>query len=161
MYDPNRRVVFPTQFEAEIDLRSTQVLSYLVKTWGEIPMAFIQHLQLHEYLYGFIGTTDFTMYPFVRPGTLVQIDDRDKKVRATGWSTDFDRPIYFFQLRDRYAFGWCQIEKNTLSIIPYEASRRPVRTFAYPDQIEVIGRVTRAVMSFMPTDQATGRPSSS
>ena len=45
------------------------------------------------------------MYPLVRPGSLVQIDDSRTQIRQTGWTNEFERPIYFFELPGHgYAF---------------------------------------------------------
>ena len=50
---------------------------------------------VRKHLYGYIGIKDFTLYPLLRPGSIVTIDDTDKTVRSSGWKNEFDRPIYF------------------------------------------------------------------
>jgi len=41
-------------------------------------------------------------------------------------------PIYFFQLRDGYAYGWCELEGKVLSIFPHLMSGRKTRQFNHP-----------------------------
>jgi len=132
--------------EAFLDIFEN-LLSRMVQTWGEIPLAFLQHLGIKKRLYGYIGTKDFTLHPFIPPGSLVQIDDRDTRIQSRGWETNFDRPIYFLQLREGFACGWCQVDGGNLSIIPFSASRLAVRRFHFPGDVDVVGRVTGVAMS--------------
>src|SRR5437016_14676671 len=61
---------------------------------------------------------DYTLYPMIRPGAFIQIDDQDTKIDPDPGENEFERPIYFFQLREGYAYGWCELEGKVLSIIP-------------------------------------------
>jgi hypothetical protein len=141
IYDTERRVSFPVRFDPGARIEDTNLLSRMVQTWGEIPIAFVQNLGLRKYLYGFIGMDDYTLYPMIRPGAFVQIDDQDTKIQTESWENEFERPIYFFQLREEYACGWCELEGKVLSIIPHSLSGRKTRQFDYPDNIDVVGRV--------------------
>jgi transcriptional regulator with XRE-family HTH domain len=147
VYDPERPVAFPVRFDPGFKLEQTDLLSRIVETWGEVPIGFIQHMGIRKHLYGFIGTTDFTLHPLIRPGSIVSIDDRDTKIQPSGWETDFDRPIYFLQLRDSYAFGWCQLGEGKLNLIPYSTARCPIKQYKYPDDVDVIGRVIGVAMA--------------
>jgi transcriptional regulator with XRE-family HTH domain len=91
--------------------------------------------------YGYIGLEDFTMYPLIRPGAIVRIDLRQNRFGSLKWRTEFERPIYFFELRGAYACGWCELEHKQLLIIPHHSSPVSVRRFAYPQQVEIVGRV--------------------
>ncbi len=147
VHDLNRRIAFPEKINPELDVSETHLLSRMVQTWGEIPLAFLQHLGIKKRLYGYIGMKDFTLHPFIPPGSLVQIDDRDTRIQSRGWETNFDRPIYFLQLREGFACGWCQVDGGNLSIIPFSASRLTVRRFQFPGDVDVVGRVTGVAMS--------------
>ena len=39
------------------------------------------------------------MYPLLRPGSFVQIDSHVNRTHPSRWRTEFDRPIYFIELR--------------------------------------------------------------
>lgn len=146
IYDTDRLVDFPIKFDPGARLEESNLLSRMVETWGEIPIAFLQHLGIRRNLYGYIGTEDYTLYPLIRPGSFVLIDDQDTKIQTSRWETEFDRPIYFLHLQDSCACGWCELDKGTLAIIPYSVSRCPVRMFKYPGEADVVGRVTGLAM---------------
>ena len=90
---------------------------------------------------GYIGLTDSTMYPLIRPGAVVDIDTSQNKLHSTPWHNDFDRPIYFIELRDGYACGWCELQGNRLLIVPHHLSGVTVRSFTFPRDAEIVGRV--------------------
>jgi transcriptional regulator with XRE-family HTH domain len=156
VYDPERPISFPLRFDPGFKVEKTDLLTRMVETWGEIPIGFIQHLGIHKNLYGFVGTEDRTLYPLIRPGSIVVIDDRDTKIQTTGWKDDFDRPIYFLQLREGYACAWCQLNGSKLSVIPYSTSKGPIRHYDYPQDVDVIGRVIGVAMTF---DEPQSKPS--
>src|SRR5260370_28659940 len=112
IHDTERRVSFPVRFDPAARVEETNLLSRIVQTWGEIPIAFVQHLGLRKYLYGFIGMDDYTLYPMIRPGAFVQIDDHDTKIQSESWDNEFERSIYFFQLTDGYPYRWCEFAGN-------------------------------------------------
>jgi hypothetical protein len=92
-----------------------------------------------------------TMSPLLPPGTFVQIDaqqTRVKKALATkgGGQSQFARPIYFLDIRTGYACGWCEIKDGQLTLIPHPDSGEQTRTFRYPSEVEVVGRVTGVAM---------------
>jgi transcriptional regulator with XRE-family HTH domain len=140
--DPNSHITFPVRLDHAANLNGTNLLSRLVEQWGEVPFAVIQHLDLPHNHYGFIGLQDFTLYPLLRPGSFVQIDPRVTKVRASRWRTEFDRPIYFLELPDSYACGWCEVQGNELTLLPHPLSPSPIRRFEFPGQAEIVGQVT-------------------
>jgi transcriptional regulator with XRE-family HTH domain len=143
------RVSLPVRFKADFQLEKTNLLARVVEKWEAIPVGFLQHLDLHKSVYGYIGLEDFTLYPLIRPGSLVQIDANQRKISTEKWKTEFDRPIYFVELRDGYVCSWCEIDRGKLMVIPHAHSHREVRVFDYPAQAEIVGRVTGVAMSIV------------
>ena len=92
-------------------------------------------------VYGVLGLTDFTMYPMIRPGALLRIDTSQNKVMPGTWHNEYERPIFFIELRGAYACGWCELQGNQLLLIPHHSSRTSVRRFTYPREAEIVGRV--------------------
>lgn len=90
---------------------------------------------------GYLGSSDLTMYPLIRPGSLLQIDTRQNRLQSSSWHNEFHRPIYFVELRDGYACGWCELQGNQLLIIPHHSSPASVRRFTSPREAEIVGRV--------------------
>ena len=146
VYDQERVVSFPVRFEQGFRPEKTNLLSRMVEIWGEVPISLIRHLDIKHSKYGFIGLEDYTLYPLLRPGSFVQIDDQQNTICAFRWRTEFDRPIYFVQLRDGYACSWCELRGEHLTLLPHPASPCPTREFVYPGEAEIVGRVTAVAM---------------
>jgi len=91
--------------------------------------------------YALLGTSDLTMYPLIRPGSVLQIDTRQNKLQAASWHNEFERPVYFVELRQGHACGWCELQGKKLLIIPHHSSSVSVREFTYPQEAEIVGRV--------------------
>jgi hypothetical protein len=143
------KVSLPVRFKPEFRLEKTSLLARIVEKWDEIPVGFLQHLDLRKSMYGYIGLEDYTLFPLIRPGSLVQIDASQRKISAEKWKTEFDRPIYFVELRNGYVCSWCQVDRAQLIVIPHPHSHQDVRRFDYPSQAEIVGRVTGVAMQIV------------
>jgi transcriptional regulator with XRE-family HTH domain len=155
--DPDKPIVFPIRFDPGLNLNRTNLLSRMVEQWGEVPIALIEHLSLRNSHYGFIGLQDFTLYPLLRPGSFVQIDPRLRKIQSLRWRTEFDRPVYFLELRDRYACGWCEVQGNKLTLLPHPLSACTIKRFEFPGEVEIVGQVTGVAMRLAGIDTAIPR----
>ena len=91
--------------------------------------------------YGHVGSADFTMFPMIRPGALLKIDTTQNRLTPIAWRNEYERPIFFIELRDAYACGWCELQGNQLLIIPHHSSPASVRRFTFPREAEIVGRV--------------------
>ncbi len=146
VYDNEKTVSFPVRFDRSFDVDNTNLLSRMVEVWGEVPIALIQHLDLRHSLYGYIGLQDNTLSPLLRPGSFVQIDPHVRKIQPLRWRTEFDRPIYFVELRDGYACSWCEVQDGYLLLLPHPLSARSVRRLNYGTEAEIVGQVTAVAM---------------
>jgi transcriptional regulator with XRE-family HTH domain len=144
--DPEQAVTFPVRFDKNFSLEKTSLIARMVEVWGEVPVALIQRLDVRHCQYGFIGKDDYMMYPLLRPGSFVQIDNQVSRMQTTDWRTELDRPIYFIELRDSYACSWCEVRGSQITLIPHPLSGCTIRQFAYPDDAEIIGQVTGVAM---------------
>jgi transcriptional regulator with XRE-family HTH domain len=140
-------VQVPIALDPGLDLSRTVFLSRMIQRWGTIPLMLLNNVDLKEHRYGFIGTEDWTMFPLIPPGSLVVIDDTKRKVASSGWTNEFNRPIYFLEHREGYACGWCTLKDGQLTVQPHPASNSAPETYLYPEEIEVIGQVTAIAMS--------------
>ena len=156
--DPQKAVTFPVRFDKSFRLESTSLLSRMVEVWGEVPVALIQKLDVRHCQYGYIGLQDYSMHPLLRPGSFVQIDNHSTRAQTSEWRTEFDRPIYFIELRDGYACCWCEVRGSQLTLIPHPLSGCPIRQFAYPSEAEIIGQVTGVAMRLVPLDDEPDEP---
>ena len=152
-------VTIPNALGAQIDLTKTTFLSHLIRQWGKVPLSFLSGLDLKQHRYGLVGLEDWSMFPILRPGSLVLIDEGRRKIARGGWTSEFDRPIYFFEHREGFACGWCTVQGDRLMIQPHPASEKPPRWFQFPDEIDVIGQVTGVAMLLEPSKRRHARSS--
>jgi transcriptional regulator with XRE-family HTH domain len=153
VFDRERSISFPVRFDPGFEVTKTNLLSRMVEVWGEVPISLIEHFDVRHSMYGFIGLEDFTLYPLLRPGSFVQIDQRIKRILPLKWHTELDRPIYFVELRDGYACSWCELQGSQLILVPHPLSPCSVRQFKNGTEAEVIGRVTGVAMRVVDFDQ--------
>lgn len=141
-------LVVPLQSRGDVPLDKTNLLSRLAEIWGELPIRMIQHLDLKNSVYGIVGTSDNRMFPLIRPGSMVQIDQNQKRVLSRGWKDEDDRPIYFVEIRGGFLCSWCEIKDGYLSAVPHPKSKCEVLRFAYPREAEIVGRVVCVTMRY-------------
>ena len=113
-------------------------------------MMLLNNIDLRSYRYGLIGTEDWSMFPVIPPGSLVVIDDTKRKIVTSGWTSEFERPIYFLEHREGYVCGWCSLKDGNLIVQPHPASSCDPTVYAYPEEIDVVGQVTRIALSLEP-----------
>jgi transcriptional regulator with XRE-family HTH domain len=154
--DPGKLIRFPVRFDRGFSLEKTSLVSRMVEMWGEVPVALIQNLDVRHCQYGYIGLEDYTMDPILRPGSFVQIDTDLNRVQPSAWRTEFDRPIYFVELREGYACAWCDVAGSQLTLVPHPLSACPVRQYAYPDDAEIIGQVAAVAMRLVRPAEKSG-----
>jgi transcriptional regulator with XRE-family HTH domain len=134
-------VLLPLSLDPGIDLRRTTYLSRMIQRWGKLPLLFLEALELKEHRYGFIGTDDWFMYPLLQPGTFIMVDETTRKIANSGWTNEFERPIYFFEHRQGYACGWCSLKDDKLVLQPHPASLCTPEIYKYPSDIDMVGQV--------------------
>jgi transcriptional regulator with XRE-family HTH domain len=156
--DPQSGIEFPIRFDPGFTADKTNLVSRMVEVWGEVPVGLLQQLKLRTSRYGFIGLNDYTMYPLLRPGSFVQIDQRSRILPATLSRAEIERPIYFIELRDGYLCSWCEMRGRRLIAVPHPLSGCATQEFAYPDEAEIIGRVTAVAVRLVPAPDAKASP---
>jgi transcriptional regulator with XRE-family HTH domain len=144
--EPPVSLEIPVRFDAGLNLSHTNLLSRMIEAWGKVPIEFIQHFDLRHRLYGFVGLKDYTLYPLIRPGSFVEIDPEVKKPKHTLARSEFDRPIYFVDLRNEYACSWCELVDDKLILQPHPLSPVKTRIFTFEKEAEIIGQVTGVAM---------------
>ena len=136
----------PVRFDAALNLGETNLLSRMIETWGRVPLEYVAHLDFRHRLYGFVGFRDYTLYPLLRPGSFVEVDPESKNVESAAARSEFDRPIYFVDLRHEYACGWCDLVGDKLLLISHPLSPVKSRSFNVPKEAEIVGQVTGVAM---------------
>lgn len=139
-------VEIPVRFDAGLNLSHTNLLSRMVESWGSVPLEFLKQLDLRNRLYGYIGLKDYTLYPLIKPGAFVEIDPEVKKPRHGIARSEFERPVYFVDLRNEYACSWCEMVEEKLVLTPHPLSPVKTRMFDFEREAEIIGQVTGVAM---------------
>ena len=150
-------VQVPMALDPGIDLSKTVFLSRMIQQWGKLPLMLLGHKDIRNRLYGLIGSSDWSMFPIIAPGSLVVIDDSRRRIVASGWRSEFERPIYFLEHRAGYSCGWCYTKKDRLTVQPHPSSACEPESYAYPGEAEVIGQVTHVAMTLDPVQRRRNR----
>ncbi len=105
----------------------------------------LQNKAKGRYRYGYIGLSDRRMTPILRPGSMVLVDTLVQRIEDREWKSEYDRPMYFVELRGGYRCGWFQRYRTKLIMQPHTLSRCAPETWRFPDEAELVGQVVGVV----------------
>jgi transcriptional regulator with XRE-family HTH domain len=147
----------PVRVDPGFDPRKTANLGRMIERWGLVPVAYLSQFSNTKYIYGYIGSEDFTMYPVLLPGSFVQVDESANTVVEGNWRSEYERPIYFVETRDGYTACWCSLRGDQLILHPHPLSPAPVRILKHAQEAEVMGQVVGLAMRLDAWRPAPGR----
>jgi transcriptional regulator with XRE-family HTH domain len=150
----DEKVTIPVRLDPSFKWEKTQLINRAVAVWGEIPAAFLLECNPRRHMYAYIGLEDNTMFPLLRPGSLVMVDDKRRDVASGGWSNEYERPIYLVETHEGYLCGWCSVDGSEITVVPHPISSAPVRKFSLSTEAEVIGQVVSVAMRLIPSAPA-------
>lgn len=145
-----KHVEVPLDFLRTVDLRKTSYLSRRMQSWGAIPLSLLKSLDVRTQRYAFIGTEDWSMDPLIRPGSFIQIDERKRQIRNDVWINEYDRPIYFLELRQGFRCGWCTARGEFLVVESHSTASAGPEIYKYPGDAEILGLVIGVAMRLDP-----------
>jgi transcriptional regulator with XRE-family HTH domain len=131
--------------EGSLCRRETELLKQLPPAWGSFPANV--SADLSRCRYGYVGLGDRRMVPILRPGSIVLVDTGMRNIEDREWRTEYDRPLYFVELKEGYRCGWFQKERSRLMMQPHVLSRCAPEVWRMPEEAEVVGKVVGLVMS--------------
>ncbi len=134
----------PLRFDPAFDPERTEFLSRMVERWGRFEGALTSTDEANSY--GYIGLSDRRMDPLLRPGSLVLLDTTVRQIENGVWRSEFDRPLYFVDVRRGYRCGWFAVDTSRLILHPHPLSRCAPESYRFPDDAEVVGQVVGVVM---------------
>lgn len=141
--DGPRSLSTPLRFDPAFDPRRTELLSRMVERWGELEALLTSDETRHRY--GYVGLSDRRMYPLLRPGSIVLVDITDRRIEDGAWSSEYDRPMYFVEVRDGYRCSWFHQAGNHIVLQPHPLSHCLPESWTVPEQAQVLGRVVGLV----------------
>ena len=141
-----KEVLVPTRLDPGFSFQKTADLKRIIEQWGVVPLAHLSLFANDQYTYGYVGAEDLTMYPILPPGSFVQVDESKNKVGEGIWRSEFERPIYFVEMRDGFTCCWCSIKRDAIVLQSHPLSPVPVRVLKYPQEAEVLGQIVGVAM---------------
>lgn len=160
-----RSLKIPMRFDPSFDPQRTELLSRMVEKWGHFEGMVTNGRGTNRY--GYIGLSDRRMVPLLRPGSIVMVDPSVHRINDEDWSTEYDRPLYFVELRDGYRCGWFHQDGSRIVMQPHPLSRCLPESWRTPEEAEVVGRVVGVVTrlnepwNLVPGESPEGREDSS
>lgn len=127
----------------DVASETTELLARRPATVVPIPQTDASANSKHRY--GYVGLSDRRMMPLLRPGSTVLIDTTLKQIEDADWSSEYDRPMYFVEIRNGYRCGWFQKDKSRLIMQPHTLSHCAPEAWRTPDEAEVVGQVVGVV----------------
>jgi hypothetical protein len=108
-------------------------------------------------VYAYVGTKDYTMFPLIVPGSLLEVDESRSKVVSGGWHSEHERPVYLVETRsDGFRVGWCSLAGRVLTVYPYTLSPTSVVSYSFPRDAEIVGQVVAVCMRLPGCKPASG-----
>lgn len=139
-------ISLPLSLAAKAPEDVTLLVSGLIHKWGRLPIVLLNALEPQNLRFGWMGANDWSMYPLIPPGALLLIDDSRQKILTSGWTHEWERPIYFLESREGYVCGWCSVVGEHLVVESHPASSIQPRIYRYPGEIDLVGQVTGLAM---------------
>ncbi|MGC1491773.1 MAG: hypothetical protein WA798_10380, partial [Candidatus Acidiferrum sp.] len=131
------------RFDPSFDPKRTELLSRMVEQWGSLEGLLTNGNSRHRY--GYVGLSDRRMVPLLRPGSVILVDVTVRRIEDADWANEYDRPMYFVEVRDGYRCGWFHQDGARLLMQPHPLSRCVPEVWRVPDEAEVVGRVVGVV----------------
>lgn len=131
---------FGLYFRNQVTFEETRLLTKTAEELG-IPSAVLPQADSSRHRVGVIGVSDQTMGELVPAGSIVIIDLEQRTVEMSGWESVRNRPIYFVWHDNGYSCCWCCQNADSLQLVPYPTSGRPITTLKTPRGATIIGRV--------------------
>lgn len=148
----------PLALDPGVDLSKTTFLSRVVTRWGALPLHMLNKLDHKRRRYAFLGTEDWSMYPILRPGSLLLINESNRIINS-GWGDEWERPIYFLEHRTGYHCAWCHQDRDRIVVITHPSAGEPPKVYLFPNEIEIVGQVVGVAMELAGPLRPRPRPS--
>lgn len=134
--------------EITFNPRRTRYLGQVTRQIKDaLPFAYLQQIVGTSCGYGYVGSDDWTMYPVLPPASLVLIDETRNHVSNGAPASEYERPIYFVEMRGSHACCWCTAARDLIILQPHPLSPVAPKILHLHDA-EVLGQVVGAALMF-------------
>lgn len=150
--DLSAEMVWP---EVSTDRAVNMELTSSMRRSGASHFSLLEAPAKDGFVYAYVGNEDYTMYPLIRPGSFLQIDESRSRIESFGWRSEHERPIYFVETRpDGYRVGWCSMSGRDLIIESHPLSATKIKSYCHPQDAEIVGRVVAVSMRLINHEKA-------
>ncbi len=129
----------------------------MLAAWSDIPLLLMLDVDWTRGPLVLIGTSDRMMWPLLPPGSLLHLDPKVKTIADGVWS-EFERPIYLVEHRNRFYVCHAQRRGDTLRLISHGESPAPPAISIPFKKARVRGQVTPVFRPLATRGSAAGRP---
>ena len=147
---PRTHLYEPTNASAPSEDATVAHACQSTTLWNELPsdaasFPGMKQAATKRFRQGYIGLSDRRMTPILRPGSIVLVDTALRRIEDADWSSEYDRPLYFVELRGGYRCGWFQKQRSRLIMQPHTLSRCTPEVWRTPEEAEVVGKVVGVI----------------
>ena len=129
----------------------------LLSAWSDVPLLLMLDVDWDRGPLVLIGTEDRMMWPLLPPGSLLQLDQKVRTV-ADGSFSEFERPVYLVEYRNRFYCCHAQRRGETLRLISHlESPVSPAVSIPFKEA-RVRGQLTPIFRPLATKGSAAGRP---
>jgi hypothetical protein len=147
IFDSLTHLRVPTRIDPSFDPESTVSIGRMIVSWGTAPLSYLKKFaDNRKFTYGFVGESDWTMYPLILPGSFLQVDESKTKITGGPWRSEYERQIYFLETRQGFTCCWCELNGRMLTLKPHPMSPVQTRILRIGDEVEVLGQVVAFAM---------------
>ena len=129
----------------------------ILSVWSDIPLLLMLDIDWERGPLVLIGLSDRMMWPFLPPGSLLQLDPKVRTIADGSWP-EFQRPVYLIECRGRFYCCHAQRRGETLRLISHAESPAPPAISIPFKEAKVRGRLTPIFRPLATRGSATGRP---
>jgi hypothetical protein len=135
---------------------STSATHRLLVAWMDVPLLMMLDIDWERGPLVVIGREDLMMWPLLPPGTLLQLNQRRRKISEGRWS-EFDRPVYLIEHAGKFHCCYAQRKGESLLLISHnESPIRPI-TPVPSREARVRGQLTTIFRPLATRDTSAGR----
>lgn len=135
----------------------TSATHRLLSTWSDVPLLLMLDVDWDRGPLVLIGLSDRMMWPLLPPGSLLQLNPKVKTIESGSWS-EFERPIYLVEHRNRFYCCHAQRRGETLRLISHGESPAPPSISVPFKEARVRGQLTPIFRPLPTRNSPAGRP---
>jgi hypothetical protein len=135
----------------------TSATRRLLNVWADVPLLLMLDIDWTRGPLVLIGMADRMMWPLLPPGSLLHLNTRVRTI-AEGSFSEFERPIYLIEYRNRFYCCHVQRRGDTLRLISHGESPFPPAISVSSKEARVRGQVTPIFRPLATRGSAAGRP---